>query len=86
MLLNSSTTLQSLGIWTNSYGSSFIDSWDEVVSAERNREYTLVALKSLTLHGTSFTAALVTALQRAIDFLSLRELFLDGDYLEFFLR
>lgn len=89
MLLNSSTTLQSLGIWTNSYGPGFIDSWEEVVSANpslRNRKYTLVALKSLTLHGTSFTATLVTALQRAIDLLSLRDLSLDGNYLEFFLR
>jgi hypothetical protein len=82
MLLNSLPTLQSLEIRTSKYYSDFLGDWEGKLKA-RNPDglkegYDFTALKSLTLHGISFSGdfceRMMPNITRAFDFLKLREL------------
>lgn len=81
MLLNSSTTLQSLLIWSNAYSNTFMSGFadifakDEIIS---QRKYAFPALKSLGLHGPSFNAQLISPTQKTLDFMALRDLSIEG--------
>jgi hypothetical protein len=77
ILLNSTSTLQSLAIETNSYAVAFLKDWEAQVStndALAKQKYRLKVLKSFTLCNASFDAPFVSSLQTAIDFMGLREL------------
>jgi hypothetical protein len=90
ILLNSTSTLQSLVVMTNLYATSFLQDWEKEVSADdalAKQKHSLTVLKSFTLGGASFDATSIKSLQRAIDFMGLRELTLgrlsDGKHLFF---
>ncbi|KAF5560143.1 hypothetical protein FNAPI_4310 [Fusarium napiforme] len=82
MLLNSLSTLQSLEIRTSKYYSDFLGDWEEKLKARNpdasKQGYDFTALKSLTLHGMSFSGdfckKVMPNITRAFDFLQLREL------------
>ncbi|KAF5635852.1 hypothetical protein F52700_5164 [Fusarium sp. NRRL 52700] len=82
MLLNSLSTLQRLEIYTGKYYSDFLADWEDQLRARDpdalNQEHDFTALKSLTLHGLSFSGLsagnIMPSIQRAFDFLQLREL------------
>lgn len=77
MLLNSALTLRSLVIKTNPYVKSFMQNWEQKISAHdelSKQKHTLAALKSFNLSGSLIDADFVQGLQRAIDFIKLREL------------
>ncbi|KAF5717116.1 hypothetical protein FMUND_5934 [Fusarium mundagurra] len=86
MLLNSLSTLQSLEIRTSKYYSDFLGDWEDKIKARNpdalKQEYDFTALKSLTLHGISFSGQfcenVMPNFTRAFDFLKLRELNLMG--------
>jgi hypothetical protein len=74
MLLNSASTLRSLVVDTEHV---FLQDWEQKVSADNalsKQTYSFAALQSFSLGSASFNAASIYALQRAIDFMSLREL------------
>ncbi|KAE9969368.1 hypothetical protein EG327_010662 [Venturia inaequalis] len=88
MLLNSSTTLQSLSI-SNAHGTSFMAGFPDLVVKDRvlsQREYAFRALKSLELYGMPSRAQLVYPLQKAIDFMALRDLTVEGQELDRFIQ
>ncbi|KAF5642436.1 uncharacterized protein FTJAE_3593 [Fusarium tjaetaba] len=82
MLLNSLSTLQSLEIRTSKYYSDFLGDWEDKLKARdpdaSKQGYDFTALKSLTLHGMSFSGdfckRMMPNITRAFDFLMLREL------------
>jgi hypothetical protein len=77
ILLNSTSTIRSLVVKTNPYATCFLKDWETKVSADdalANQKHNLAILKSFTLSGVSFDAAFIKSLQRAIDFMGLREL------------
>ncbi|KAF4499691.1 hypothetical protein FAGAP_4142 [Fusarium agapanthi] len=86
MLLNSLSTLQSLEIRTAKYYSDFLGDWEDKLKARQldasGKEHDFTALKSLKLHGISFSGDrcenVMPNLTRAFDFLELRELKLMG--------
>ncbi|KAF5247602.1 hypothetical protein FANTH_6353 [Fusarium anthophilum] len=86
MLLNSLSTLQSLDIRTAKYYSDFLGDWEDKLKARQldpsGKEHDFTALKSLTLHGISFSGDhcenVMPNFTRAFDFLKLRELKLMG--------
>jgi hypothetical protein len=90
ILLNSASTLRSLVVNTTSYPTGFLQDWEEKISMDdvlAERKHSLTVLKSLTLGGVSFDATFIKSLQRAVDFMGLRELtlghVLDGKHLFF---
>lgn len=86
MLLNSSTTLQSLSISSDGYGTSFMAGFFDLVAKDEvlsQREYAFEALKSLDLRGIP---QLVLPLQKAIDFMTLRDLTIEGQGLDLFIQ
>ncbi|QGI71117.1 hypothetical protein CEK27_003446 [Fusarium fujikuroi] len=82
MLLNSLSTLQALEVRTSKYYSDFLGDWEVKIKARKpdasEQEYDFTALKSLTLHGISFSGEfcenVMPNIKRAFDFLKLREL------------
>ncbi|EXK84527.1 hypothetical protein FOQG_11316 [Fusarium oxysporum f. sp. raphani 54005] len=86
MLLNSLSTLQSLEVRTVKYYSDFLGDWEGKLKARNpdalEQEYDFTALKSLTIHGISFSGEfcenMMPNITRAFDFLKLRELNLMG--------
>jgi hypothetical protein len=77
ILSNSTSTLQSLVVETHSLATSILQSWEGTVSANNafaNQNHIFTVLKSFTLSGVSFDATFIKSLQRAIDFMGLREL------------
>lgn len=90
ILQNSTSTLLSLDVKIHSYATNFLKDWekkDSTDSTVSSQNHDFVALKSLTLSGISFDAAFIKSLQKAIDFMGLRELRLGslslGDHLFF---
>ena len=90
IISNSMSTLRSLVVEANSGAATFLQGWQGNVSAGNtipNPTHDLVALESLTLAGISYDPASVMSLNRAINFLGLRELtlgsFSHGDHLFF---
>jgi hypothetical protein len=90
ILLNSTSTLRNLAVKTHSYATSFLQDWEKQVSADDSlvkQKHSFTVLKSFTLDGISFNATFIKSLQRAIDFMGLRELTLghlsDGKHLFF---
>ncbi|CVL03676.1 uncharacterized protein FMAN_15060 [Fusarium mangiferae] len=86
MLLNSLSTLQALEVRTSKYYSDFLGDWECKLKARNldasEQGYDFTALKSLTLHGISFSGEfcenVMPNITRAFDFLQLRELNLMG--------
>jgi len=79
ILLNSTSTLRSLVVKTNSTPSGLLQEWEVTVSADdflAKREHSLTALKSFNLSGVLFDGNFIKSLQRAIDFMGLSELVL----------
>ncbi|KAL5589940.1 hypothetical protein FOVSG1_011807 [Fusarium oxysporum f. sp. vasinfectum] len=82
MLLNSLSTIRSLEVRTAKYYSDFLGDWEGKLKARKpdalEQEYDFTALKSLTLHGISFSGEfcknVMPNFTRAFDFLKLREL------------
>ncbi|CVL11786.1 uncharacterized protein FPRN_14838 [Fusarium proliferatum] len=82
MLLNSLSTLQALEVRTSKYYSDFLGDWKDKLKARNpdasEQGYDFTALKSLTLHGISFSGEfcenVMPNITRAFDFLKLREL------------
>ncbi|KAH6890672.1 hypothetical protein B0T10DRAFT_324881 [Thelonectria olida] len=74
MIQNSTSTLQSLDVAASSYLSNFLEDWEKKVPAVADQSHDLTALKSLALSDLSFDATFIKSLQRAIDFMGLREL------------
>jgi hypothetical protein len=86
ILLNSTSTLQSLVMARTQYSTWFLEDWAKLVSANdvvKKQNYGFPVLKSFSLSGCSFDATIIDSLQMAIDFMGLRELILgyllDGD-------
>lgn len=89
MLLNSASTLQSLSIWSYNVATNFMTGFPEIVAKDKvlsQREYAFAALNSLELHGLSFDEQFVSLLQKALDFMALRDLSIDGQQLDLFLQ
>jgi hypothetical protein len=84
MLLNSISTLQSPEVRTSKYYSDFLGDWEDKLKAHHldasEQNYDFTALKSLTLHGISFSSHyggnMMSNFARAFDVLKLRELHL----------
>lgn len=80
ILLNSTSTLQSLVVAWAAHTPSFLQNWERMVSTDdalAKEKHSLTVLKSFTLCGVSFDANFISSLQRAIDFMGLRELTLE---------
>jgi hypothetical protein len=71
LLQNSTSTLQSLVIETNSYHGSLFDGWE---SKSPDGLHDFAALKSLSLSNMGGSASVVKSLDRAFDFMALQEL------------
>lgn len=80
LLLNSTSTLQSLQVRADPYRYNFLEDWEDVIRDRAeiaDRKHSLVALKSLHLAWMAFDKTFIKSIGIAIDFTKLRELHLD---------
>jgi hypothetical protein len=90
IVLNSASTLRSLAVTTDPYTTGCFQDWEKMVSANdplSREKHSLTVLKYLSLCGMSFDTAFIKSLQKAVDFMGLRELTLghlaDGKHILF---
>lgn len=79
ILFNSALSLRSLRVNSSPFVISYWYGWEKLVSADdtsARQEHTLTDLKELTLSGCSIIPSIIQSMQRAINFMSSRELVL----------
>lgn len=80
VLLNSTSTLQSLQVRADPFRYNFLEDWEDLIRDRpeiAERKHSLVALKSLHLASIAFDETFIRSIGIAIDFTQLRELHLD---------
>jgi hypothetical protein len=80
VLLNSTSTLQSLQVRADPFRYNFLEDWEDCIRDRPeiiDRKHSLVALKSLHLASMAFDEMFIRSIGIAIDFTQLRELHLD---------